>query len=417
MSQWNANRTAVFALSMIAGLIQSAKAQDAVATETIGSNVETVEMVAPAALTTTMPVAMAPAMAPVAVPVNVSPVTSAPATAVADQGNGEAVTQSSNSNAGSGAMVIINNSQDQKATQEADQNAQLASGRADALRRERIRRELLNEGRLLEKIEENRIDSENRRTGAIEGIALGGEVETVQVAAVEAGGVTATAAAATYVSTSGGGIGHDPNNFRLSPIAGYRWLVGPDTYMGVQNMGVYGFSADTRLASYVSVEGNFMWSRDRFLAPGMYGPGQTGGMPMGPGPGMAGGGCAPGGWTCGLTFRDTYEFSGNLKLGYFVGRFQPYALGGLGMLIQKYYIDNPVTLAQAEQAGWQRNFDNLMSNLGVGMDFKLARNFALGARVEWQHVFGPHGPEMPLTWIYGHNQDRISAMGSLTVMF
>jgi hypothetical protein len=378
------------------------------------------------------PVIVTPAMAPTTqIPVALAPATALPSTALyqtqqtggqesANAALTEGTSQSSNSNAGSGAMVIINNTQDQKAAQ--DQASEQAVGtRADMIRRERIRRELLNEGRLIEKIEENRIDTENRRSDSIEGMTFGagsGGLESTEVVAVDGNNnnvevVTAQVAGSSVVATEASDSSHlFGREVKVSPIAGYRWMTDNNSAFRVENQFIAGVALESKLANWVSLEANYIFGRDKLRERGGYGGSYYGAGHMGYDDYGYGG---YDNMAYYVRERDSHEFSGNMKIGLLSGTVRPYGIVGIGMLLQKYRIDDQYTTAEASAAGWKRLFDDTVGNYGGGVDVKAGSNIAVGARVEYQKVYGSKNTN--LNDLYGHTEDRVRATGSVSVLF
>jgi opacity protein-like surface antigen len=315
-----------------------------------------------------------------------------------------------------GTQIIINNNQ--KSDLDSDlknDNANSATNTsesgADLLRRERLRTELKNEGRLLEKIEEDRVNTELKRSESIEGINLtgitaakGADLQTAQVTAVAVDG-NATAQVFEVPNTSTVALGDSVSlssarhsSGKLSLSAGYRWM--PYTpFMGydVQNMGFFSGAIETKLGTAMALEGSFGYGRDRITTP-FYG--------------MTPGFQDPFYYA---RSRDVFEFSANMKLGYLKGTFQPFVLGGVGAVHQRYNIDDFYTLADADYAGWSRSSTRLVGNLGAGVDFAMNSNIGFGLRYEWNYIFNKH--YNPMNDLYGDSSDRMKIVGSMQISF
>lgn len=413
------------------------------------------ESAVPAGLIQSQPIEVAPALAPTQVPVNVSGTTSSAvkkrkkdridaAQNVATQANelvnsdalGSTVdggVQSSANRNGSGIQIFNLNTndqdQDQDMASEQDQdqsNAVVSESRADVLRRERIRQELENESRLIEKIEEDRIATESNRANSIEGLtftdspdasvtAVAGDLEVVEVstsavaAPAPAVAVPATAATTPSYSSLAAPAKLSTTRFSIAPLAGYRWTPNNNSEFRSENRGIGGVAVEGRIANIVGLEANYLFGRDR-LQPRVYGNAfNSFALPYN-----------QYGFFYQIPNRETHEFNGNVKLGWFVGKVKPYALAGIGAMYTSYAsIDDPITRAEAEAIGWQRSSTHFVGNLGGGLDVKLADNFSIGARVEYQHIFGRGvvvGP-YSIDSIYGDSKNRVKSLGSIQVTF
>lgn len=446
-----------FSLIMGVSLMNlSAKAQDS------NINPETSnESAVPAGLVQAEPIEVSPALAPSQVPVNVSGSAAADSSVLpvsgvlnqrtaarvraaqqsASQANEfvnndsqdsslDAGVQSSNNKNGNGIQIfnLNTNDQDQDQASKQDQLSSVSSeSRADVLRRERIRQELENESRLIEKIEEDRIATESSRANNIEGLtftnspdssvtSVAGDLEVIEVAVAPVDTSVAPVAPVATVSsypavTSTSKM--STTQFSIAPLAGYRWTPNNNSEFRSENRGIGGVAVEGRIANIVGLEANYLFGRDR-LQPRVYGSNVYGGynnfaMPYN-----------DYGFFYQIPNRETHEFNGNVKLGWFVGKVKPYALAGIGAMYTSYAsIDDPVTRAQAEAIGWQRSSTHFVGNLGGGLDVKLADNFSIGARVEYQHIFGRGvlvGP-YNIDAIYGDSKNRVKSLGSIQVTF
>lgn len=364
---------------------------------------------------------------------------------------------SANTNGG-GTQINLNIKSDADARQLQNQGQESISdqSRLSELRIEKKVREQVNEERLMEKIEEDRIDGEKVRTRSIEGVKFSGtkgDLETVPVASAGAaasasGNGSATAIATVSTTESGSREFLGMTKFKLSPTIGYRWtqgnsysnLVGPGVAMpqgSSQNLGVYGVSLEGVLNRYLSVEGNFLFGRDRLsLANGYgsayYGNGYNGGGYYGNGGGFGGGvgyvgngyvgnGYNPygvGGSTY-MGYRDTYEVNLGAKAGYeFNSGVRPFVAGAVGGTFQRYSIDNAFTLANATAAGWARTTNYFTSTFGGGLDYQMTRMFGLGARFDYQVVMTGSSPVVNgMRYSFGDAQNRMRLTASAQVIF
>ncbi len=332
--------------------------------------------------------------------------------ALSDSADG--VSTSANRNA-TGTQIVINNNQDQKAASQngnANENGLVSENQlmgADALRRERMRQELRNEGRLLEKIEEGRINSELKRSDTIEGVdfsaangANSNNLETSQVAAVSVDGPAQVQVA--QVANSGIGLSGSTettsdsrssflSNGNLTFSAGYRWMPQDDRTgeYDIMNLGYFNVAFGSNIASFFGLEASVGYGRDRFDSNYNYSYYEI------------------------YRSRDVFDVATNAKIGMLKGRTQAYVLGGIGAIHQRYNIDDQYTTEQAEFAGWTRTSTRLMSNLGIGLEYAMNRNMGIGARFEWNHIL--NGKSNPMDAIWGDSHDRMKIMGGLQLRF
>jgi|GEM_PF-2458146 len=441
-------------LSLVMGMSFQAHAQDVVVSQ------DEVTTAVPANLVNTSPdvqqtaiqsapVVVSPAMSARPVPVNVTNNTAVASDTMASQSRLEAargysdsesaeIDSSKNSNASGIQIFNLNNNkptQDQDQLSDQVQNSDQNTGnRADLLRRERIRQELLNETRMIEKIEEDRIGIEGSRSTSIEGMqfssasaaaaaSASGGLEEVQVAAV----ATASASSAgPMVSTSSTGHDHSAfssTEFKISPMGGYRWTVDNDSLFRSENQGVAGVAVEGRLANVLGLEVSYVYGRDKLrdrnYGPyGAYGQQNYAAYNAFNAPVYTGGEY---GFMQNIRSRDTHEFGANIKLGWFVGQVRPYAVGGIGTRYTAYNIDNAQDKAAAEAIGWKRSSARMTSNAGAGLDYRVAKNLSLGTRVEWQYIFGKKTDYsfggQNIIELYGDTKNSVKAMGSLQLVF
>ncbi len=429
MLQWNAKKEILgFSLFMGMAISFSANAQSNINPET------SAEGAVPSSLLEAKPVVVAPALNPDTVPLNVSKTIQASRTTSesvvsglslgSDEDDSDSdATVSSNQNKNGNGIQIFNlnaNDQDQKNKQDQD-NQTNSNNRADVLRRERIRQELENESRLIEKIEEDRITTEGGRANSIEGmafsnattttVAAGGDIEVVEVNAntMQTAPLAAPLAAAPMYAHADSS-GFSSTEFMIAPMAGYRWTPDNNSEFISQNVIITGVSLEGRVGSFLGLEANYIYGRDNLnqrygVGPYAYNNG-------------CGSGCA-GGFYGNIRTRDTHEFNANAKLGWFVGKIKPYALAGIGGMYTGYNIDDPYTKAYAKSIGWRRSSVNMVSNFGGGIDFKINRSLSVGSRVEYQYIFGNKnvGDPYDISNIYGDTKGRVKALGSLQLTF
>jgi hypothetical protein len=167
--------------------------------------------------------------------------------------------------------------------------ANLMASRADLLRRERLRRELENESRLIEKIEEGRLSDESERARGVDTFSSSlaaqaqaqaqaqaltsaqaqaiaqaqaqSQLQTVPVTAPLSNGATAVAVASTGGSSQIGRF-FGETKFQISPFLGYRWLDNDVYEYDTDNDYVTGVGIEGRVNSYVGIEGTFAYGRD-----------------------------------------------------------------------------------------------------------------------------------------------------------
>jgi opacity protein-like surface antigen len=330
----------------------------------------------------------------------------------------EGVSTSANENS-SGTQIIINNNQDQKSANGNENALENQNAGSDLLRRERLRQELKNEGRLLEKIEEGRITSELKRADVIEGVDFNtvgnansntaNNLETAQVAAVAIDGNSNDVQIAQVANTSTLGLNETVatssassapmfSTGSLSIIGGYRWIHEEFSDYDVQNLGYVGISLSTRIASFFGLEAMGGYGRDRLVSPyfSIYDPGYSDPYYY-------------------ARSRDVFEVAANAKLGLLKGKFQPYILGGVGALHQRYNIDNVYTSMEADYAGWSRTTTKLVGNIGGGIDFSINKNLGFGVRYEYNYVFNKK--YNPMDGLYGDSHDRMKVVGGLQINF
>ncbi|MEO5666676.1 MAG: hypothetical protein ABIR96_01320 [Bdellovibrionota bacterium] len=448
-------------LSLVMGMSLQARAQDAavVAQNEVATAVPATLVAAPAqgATTQSSPVVVAPAIT--SVPVNVTNNTATNSAASANDGASRAsgvvgttgyqdadateIDSSKNSN-GSGIQIFNLNNNKPSQDQANDQNN---GNRADMLRRERIRQELLNESRMIEKIEEDRISTEGTRSTSIEGMQFAAASAAASAASsTHANGLeeVQVQAVATAASTSGSGavvsttsvgasdLNFSSTEFKISPMGGYRWTPNNDSYFRSQNQGVAGVAVEGRLANVLGLEVSYVYGRDK-LRDRSYGPYGAYGTSNYNGSGNCGG-CggynayqspvysgSEYGFVQNVRSRDTHEFNANVKLGWFVGQVRPYAVGGIGTRYTAYNIDNSSDKSEAAAIGWKRSSARMTSNAGAGLDYRIARNMSVGTRVEWQYIFGKKTDYsfggQNIIELYGDTKNNVKAIGSLQLVF
>ena len=320
-----------------------------------------------------------------------------------------------------------------------DQN----QSRAEFMRRERMRKELENESRVVEKIEEGRLQDESQRARMIEDFKASNKNSTAAEAAAAAPAIQsapvapigaptsmmtpATGTVITPVSADEGvslsAVKSDSTSaFKLAPFAGRRWFEnGAVSEMHPNNLFVVGATLEGAVNSYLSIEGSFSYGRDEFNYSN-YGMSAYAG-------GFVGAGYGPSYYNnpyaqtpyygsyavVPVRSRDTFEIGTAVKIGTNIDRVRPYGIAGIGGILQRYNIDDSYTTAAANSIGWQRSTTNMLGDFGGGLDLSLAKNMSAGARFDYQPVLNRQYSEM--NRIYGDAQNRYRVTGNFQLIF
>lgn len=391
----------------------------------------TVQQTAPSALTTAQPVVVTPSMSP-----QMAPVAGFGGSTNVAGATPDGASSSANSN-GTGTQINLNIRQGQEAEQ-----AQITDqSRLNELQMARRVREDINNERALEKIEEDRITGERVRTRGIERFDVSGlqsaPVTAMSGAGAYAGDGSASATAIATVTTDGssGGLLGDVR-FKISPVLGTRWFQnnGYSVYRP-RNSVMGGIAFEGQVSRFLGIEANFLYGRDNFQLNNGYGVGgYYGGAGMAGGPGMGGGYgpqmqgygmnngmlMSPGGYAIPMPqYRNSYDIAANAKMGYQFGKVNPYAIAGIGGLLQRYMIDDAYTTEMGRQAGWSRSTNYLTANYGLGVDANFARNFGAGLRMDYQAILNRNNsggsPGMDMYW--GDARNRFRLTGTIQVVF
>jgi hypothetical protein len=312
------------------------------------------------------------------------------------------------------------------------QDTNAVNSRSDLLRRERLRAELENESRVLEKVEQGRLEDESLRAKTIEGFkssVSGGNkddeknqdapLSSVPVQApltlpAQTGALPVETSSAVTVS-----VRSARPSFMLTPFAGYRWTVNERSEFDVQNRGMAGVMFGGALSRYLAIEGAFSYSRDQFASRTVqaypmqyqYGPGyynQNGYYNYGYNNGYYGGYDS-------FRARNTFDLSAGVKLGVPVQMVTPFVVGRLGGQLNKYEIDNSFTTAQAQNIGWSRSSTHTTGVVGGGLDVAVGRDVDFGGRWEYMSILNRRYNEMDR--IYGDSRDRSMVSANLTIRF
>jgi opacity protein-like surface antigen len=305
-----------------------------------------------------------------------------------------------------------------QANPELDQTAATGYSAVDSLKKRREMFERDNESRLIEKIEEGRLMDERERARTVEQVnssfassaaaaAAAGDGSAAAAAAASSGGtqvvpVIAVAQAQSESPNMKSEAAYKGNNnadstFRVSPFVGKRWLYDGYAEFNAWNIFTTGVTMQGRMASYIGLEGSFMYGRDEFTY------GST---------------CGAYTQQCGyindMRTRDTYEFGANLIVGPQDKKLRPYGLIGLGVMYNAYNIDDEYTKQALESIGWKRATTHFFNNFGGGLDYQLSKSFAVGGRVDYQYVYGEQS-EMDRIW--GDNRNSLRGSANLTLQF
>ena len=308
------------------------------------------------------------------------------------------------------------------------------NGRAELLRRERLRREYENESRLVERMEQGRLEDESDRAKVIEQFNManpkgtgtinnGAMIDTVPVTPIMIAPSMSAGSEMAMVSTEQ--VQSGSNGLRLSPFAGYRWFENNNSEFRANNEFTVGFTLEGQMNSMIGIEGNFAYGRDRFSSYNAY---NGYGMNAGYSPNYANNGYAgynnynsynsygpSSSYLSSIRTRDSYEAGIGLKVGHTTRKVRPFAVVGIGGLLQRYNIDDAYTTAAATYAGWQRTTTHLLGDLACGMDVELSPNLSLGGRFDYQPIL--NRPITPMHLIYGDAKNRLRLTGNLQLKF
>ncbi len=326
-------------------------------------------------------------------------------------------------NANSGGVQVQNVTVQAGSTAEADSQSENSNSNAlDAINRVRSDAETSNNALLLQQIELNRLKAEQKRIKAINEFGDGLEKPEVAqpVAPVSPCGagpcVPQTAAPViennnSNIIVNDSAIGDKPvvidvdksasvetsiedtsssssffgpnSNVGVSSILGLKFY-DSNTDANITNNYMIGLGFDVDYTKYLSFEGSFIYGSDK----------------------LAGFSCTGG---CGYwneTTRSTYQLGMGVKVGPRMNNIRPYVSAGLGWLNQQY----------GAIYGRDYSTNNFTASLGGGVDFKINKNFSLGARGNYETVIGGTGDSLvyvpggsrTLDQLYGDQGDRYS---------
>lgn len=315
-------------------------------------------------------------------------------------------------NANSGGVQVQNVTVQAQAAAEAENKS---SNAAEAINRARSEAELSNNALLLQQIELDRLKAEQGRISAINkfGDHLHKPEQPPVVVPSPCGvGPCVTPAAPLIENNNTNTIINDSpiksssveieeevessesflkdTKFGISPIIGMRWF-NNNTMAEVTNYFLLGVGVNAEINKWVSGDVSFVYGQDELagFAPTCYG-------------------CAV--WN--ESTRDTYEFGVGAKIGPRMNGFRPYLALGLGYIMQNYaFVNEDVSTGSAT------------GTIGGGVDFEVAKNFSIGARGDYQALFGGStthltaGGGYSLDQLYGDNSSRYRLGATATVSF
>jgi len=342
-----------------------------------------------------------------------------------------------NSNSGSGQQIIIVPSL-QSAQNTNQESAQAMGDPLGDMRMNRARHEGFNDGLLLRRLEEGRIQDERERTksvdaftGSVTGPAVSAGasasadasvLETIPVTNGEPQASASATATATVSGVSAYGQQSSGVEFKITPFGGYRWYENNRAQYKVNNDFVAGVQLEGAITDYLAIEGSFTYGRDSF-APNAYGQagygnyGYNGGYAQ-QGP-YAYNSYQTSGYNNGLlpmpSARDSYEVSTGVKAGTNLGKVRPYAAVGIGGLFQRYRIDQVQDIAWMQQVGLQRASNYVLGNFGAGLDVRVAKNFSIGSRFDYQALL--NAKPTIYNQIWGDALNRMRLTGNMSLVF
>ena len=182
-----------------------------------------------------------------------------------------------------------------------------------------------------------------------------------------------------------------------------------------------GATLEGALNDFISIEGSFSYAKDNYS----YNTVSSGyGSTCSTCSGYQGGGYgqqsygnyySPQAITLSAGKRNTLEFGTGIKLGVRIQKIRPFAAAGIAANLNRYTIDDPQTLAYANDAGWSRSSLNVLGNFGGGMDVNFSKNIGLGARFDYQAVLNKSDSAFKAIW--SENSPRYRLLGNLIVSF
>jgi hypothetical protein len=297
-----------------------------------------------------------------------------------------------------------------------------SNNRADLIRRERLRRELENETRLLEKIEEGRLEDESRRAKTVDSFdsKLPGEETTHSAPVVVAAPIYAVNTPMTMPSTLTSTVSSDNSSsasFKVTPFVGYRWYRNSfNSIFRMQNLFLVGASIEGSFNPYLGLEGSFTYGRDQIANQGFSYAGYSPAVYRGNCLGCGGyGNNVYGAGGTNVNSRDSFEFVGSVKAGIPAAKVKPYGVAGIGFLHQQYNLNPSYTAAIYQASGLDTATNHMMGVFGGGIDVEVAQNFSLGARFDYQTIVNRRLTDMQIK--FGDTNDRYRLTGNLQLSF
>lgn len=313
--------------------------------------------------------------------------------------------------ANSGGVQVQNVTVQAQAAAEAE-SKNSNSNAADAINKARTNAEESNNALLLQQIELDRLKAEQARISAINDFGNNLQKPTTLPAPVPTPAPSAPIIENNNINTvvndspvvkssstgsssieieeevDGGSIFHKPTRWGVSPLLGMRFY-DSGHLANVENNYIVGIGVTADVNKYVTAEFSYLYGEDRLSGFSCFGA------------------CAP--WN--ESTRDTHEFTLGAKIGPQMNGWKPFLGLGLGYLIQNYAYYNG-----------DRSTYNVTGNIGGGVDFKIAKNFEVGARADYQTILGNVSNDRVDTvytfdQVYGDESDRYRIGATATYTF
>jgi hypothetical protein len=258
-------------------------------------------------------------------------------------------------------------------------NTTNAYNNVDNMSKMRTDTEQAHNAMLLQQLELDRLKAEQGRLKAIEGFSTSSThaaqplVENININGSAIAPVRSGSSSVSLEVEDHSEAGVLGMEIGIAPVVGMRWfqnnmpnlLLPGATVAGVQAQNLYlvGVGLDGVVNPWLSVEGKFVYGKDS-ISGTIFSPALTGYR---------------------VFDRDSYEFSGGVKVGKFFTRFlKPYVALGLGYIHQTYDLSY-------QSSSFNSNTSNFEVNTGIGVDAKLSNNFSIGIRGDYQYLFGSNG--------------------------
>ena len=251
----------------------------------------------------------------------------------------------------------------------ASSNSTNAYNNVDNMSKMRSDTEQTHNAMLLQQLELDRLKAEQGRLKAIEGFSSSTNltpahplVENININGSAIAPVRSGSSSVSLDVEEHSQVGLLGMEIGIAPVLGMRWFQDLSssffTGLNTQNLYLMGVGLDGVVNPWLSVEASFLYGKDNLSGYDAFGFYQFD--------------------------RDSYEFTGGIKVGQFYTRFlRPYVALGLGYIQQSY--DLPTGLFNGSFANSTHNFE---VNTGIGLDAKLSNNFSVGVRGDYQYLFG-----------------------------